>query len=56
MAKNYGALNIVFCGLDSNEFNCVSAHDTAKEIRSILETTFEGTSQVREFKISPYVH
>ena len=46
VTKNYRALNILFCGFDSNEFNCVSACDTSEEFWDILETTHEGTSQV----------
>jgi len=32
VAKNYRALNILFSGLDSNEFSRVSARETAKEV------------------------
>jgi len=39
VTKNYKASSILFCGLDSNEFNCVSACDIAREIRDKLETT-----------------
>jgi len=46
MAKNYRGLNILFCSLDSSEFNQVFASDTTKEGLDILETTYEGTSQV----------
>ena len=46
VAKNYRAFNILFCGLDSNKFNHVSACDTTKEVWDTLETTYEGTSQV----------
>jgi len=58
VVKNYRALNILFCGLDSNEFNHMFTCDThtTKEVWDILETTYEGTSHVQEFKVSPYVH
>jgi len=56
VSKIYRVLNILFCDLDSNEFNYVFACDTCKEVWDILETAHEGTSQVREFKISLYVH
>jgi len=46
MVKNYRELNILFCGFNSNEFNRMSACDTAKEILDILEATYKGTSQV----------
>jgi len=32
VAKNYTALNIVFCGLNSNEFNRVSSCDISKVV------------------------
>jgi len=56
IAKNYGVLKMLFCGLGSNEFNCVSTCDTAEEVWDILETTYEGTSQVQKSKISLYVN
>ena len=56
VAKNYIALDTLHSSLDSNEFNHVFARDTAKEIWDTLETTYEGTSQVCESKISLYVH
>jgi len=46
VAKNYRALNILFCGLDSNEFNNGSACDTTEEVSDTLETTYEGNNQV----------
>ena len=55
VAKNYKALNILICGLNSNEFKCVYACDTAKEVLDILKTTYERISQVRESKINLYV-
>jgi len=56
MAKNCIGLNILFCGLDSNEFNPMFGCGIAKDIWNILKTTYEGTGQVRESKISLYVH
>ena len=56
VAKNYKALNILFYGLDYNEFNCVSACDTTKEVWDTLETIYEGTSQAWESRINLYVH
>ena len=32
VAKNYRALNILFCDFDSSKFNCVSACGKAKEV------------------------
>ena len=56
VAKNYRALNILFCGLDSNKVNHMSSYEITKEVQDTLETTHEGISQVRESKISLYVH
>ena len=32
IAKNYKAMNLLYCGLDANEFNRVSSCKSAKEI------------------------
>ena len=37
VAKNYRAFNILFCGLDSNEFNYVFAWAIAKEVWDTLD-------------------
>jgi len=52
------AMNILFCGLDSNEFNCFSACDTSKEVWDIhwILRIYKVTSQVQESKIDLYVH
>jgi len=55
VGKYYRVLNILFCGLNYSEFNCVSTCDTTKEVWDILNTIYEGTTQVRESKISLYV-
>ena len=44
--KNYRSLNILFRGLNSNEFNHVFECDTTKEVWGILKTIYVGTSQV----------
>ena len=56
MARNYRTLNMLFCGLDSNGFSCMSGCDTTKEVWDPVETAYERTSQVREYKISLYIH
>lgn len=56
MEQNAKAMNILYCALDSNEFNRVSACETAKEIWDKLEVTHEGTNQVKESKIDMLVH
>ena len=52
LTKNSKAKHIIYCGLDANEYNRISACDTAKEIWSKLIVTYEGTSQVRETKMN----
>ena len=41
---NVKAMNLLYCALDSNEFNRISTCNTAKEIWDKLEVTHEGTS------------
>ena len=48
VAKNYRAINLLYCGLDANEFNRVSSCTSAKEIWDKLVVTYEGISQVKE--------
>ncbi|XP_075104786.1 uncharacterized protein LOC142178893 [Nicotiana tabacum] len=49
--KNYGAKKILVCGIGPDEYNRVSACDTAKEIWEVLQTAHEGTTQVKQSKI-----
>src|SRR5436190_8595777 len=56
MQTNAKAMNALFCALERNEFNKVSNCQTAHEIWHILEVTHEGTSRVKESKISVLVH
>ncbi|XP_070026727.1 uncharacterized protein [Nicotiana sylvestris] len=49
--KNYHAKKILMCGIGPDEYNRVSACDTAKEIWEVLQTTHEGTTQVKQSKI-----
>ncbi|XP_021771739.1 uncharacterized protein LOC110735868 [Chenopodium quinoa] len=55
VAKNYRAMNLLYCALDANEFNRVSTCKSAKEIWDKLVVTYEGTSQVKETKISIFL-
>ena len=55
LRKNYKAINLFYCGLDANEFNRVSSCTSAKEIWDKLVVTYEGTSQVKESKISIFL-
>ncbi|XP_031287634.1 uncharacterized protein LOC116146372 [Pistacia vera] len=51
LSINDKALNLLFCSPDSTEFGRVSACKTAKDTWKILQTTHEGTCQVKESKI-----
>ncbi|XP_038895919.1 uncharacterized protein LOC120084093 [Benincasa hispida] len=53
---NAKAMNCLFCVLCPNEFNQISACNSAKEIWDMLKVTHEGTNQVKESKISMLVH
>ena len=53
---NCKAMSSLYCALDPNEFNSVSGCDSSKEIWDKLEVTYEGTSQVKESKMSMLVH
>ena len=56
LSKNCKAMHILYCGLDANEYNRISACESAKEMWDKLVVTYEGTSQVRETKINMLVH
>ncbi|XP_070008281.1 uncharacterized protein [Nicotiana sylvestris] len=49
--KNYRAKKILMCGIGPDEYNRVSACDTAKEIWEVFQTAHEGTTQVKQSKI-----
>ena len=53
---NAKAINMLYCALDANEFNRISACESAKEIWDKLKVTYEGTNQVKDSKISRLVH
>ncbi|XP_038988317.1 uncharacterized protein LOC103698532 isoform X2 [Phoenix dactylifera] len=53
---NAKAMNVLYCALDTNEFNRISTYISAKEIWDRLEVTHEDTNQVKEFKINMLVH
>ncbi|KAK2973848.1 hypothetical protein RJ640_003256 [Escallonia rubra] len=48
------AKNIISCSLDMNEYNRISACETAEEMWRLLEVTHEGTNQVKETKINMF--
>ena len=53
---NGRTMNILYCALDRSEFNRISGCESAKAIWDMLEITHEGTSRVKESKISMLVH
>jgi len=56
VSKNCHAMHILYCGLDSNEYNRICTCESTKEIWDKLVVTYKGTSQVRETKINMLVH
>ena len=52
LKKNAKAKNILVCGLGPAEYNIVSNCTTAKQIWDALVNAYEGTSQLRKFRIS----
>ncbi|XP_049349519.1 uncharacterized protein LOC125814108 [Solanum verrucosum] len=49
--KNYKAKKILVCGIGSDEYNRISACESAKEIWDCLQTAHEGTQRVKESKV-----
>ena len=53
---NNKAMQILFCALSKTQFNKVQQWSTTHEIWRTLEVTCEGTSQVKESKMSLLIH
>nr|XP_009772045.1 PREDICTED: uncharacterized protein LOC104222513 [Nicotiana sylvestris] len=51
--KNLRAKKILVCGMRPKEYDRISACDTAKEIWKALQTTHEGTTQVKQSEDKP---
>ncbi|XP_070017594.1 uncharacterized protein [Nicotiana sylvestris] len=49
--KNFHAKKILVCGIGPDEYNMISACQSAKEILEALQTAHEGTTQVKQSKI-----
>ncbi|XP_070034819.1 uncharacterized protein [Nicotiana tomentosiformis] len=49
--KNFRAKKILVCGIRPDEYNRISACQSAKEIWEALQTAHEGTTQVKQSKI-----
>ena len=56
LQNNAKTIHTLYCVFYVNEFNRIFDCETAKEIWDKLEVTHEGTSQVKESKISMLVH
>ena len=48
---NNRALNALFSTVTNDEFNKISSTETAKEVWTILQTTYEGTKVVKDSKL-----
>ena len=53
---NCKAMNSIICALSPSEYNKISACETAKSMWDKLSIIHEGTSQVKDTKISMLVH
>ena len=55
-AENFNsrALNAVFCGMTNEEFKKISSTEVVKEAQTILETTYEGTKEVKTVKLQRF--
>lgn len=49
-------MNVLYCVLDANEFNCILTCNSTKEIWDRLEITYKGINQVKESKNNILVH
>ena len=45
------AINAIFCDVSTDEFHRISHVKTAKEVWTILKTTYEGTKKVKDTKL-----
>ena len=48
---NSRALNTIFSAVTNEEFKKISLTETAKEVWTILQTTYEGTKTVKDLKL-----
>ena len=48
---NRKVINAIFCGVSLDEFHRISHMEIAKEVWTILETTYEGTKKVKDMKL-----
>ena len=50
------AMNALYCAIDENEYNRISTCETAYQVWHSFEILHEGTTKVKEAKISGLVH
>ena len=48
---NSKVINTIFCGVSTDEFHRILHVEIAKEVWTILETTYEGTKKVKDIKL-----
>ena len=48
---NSKAINTILCGVSTDEFHRILHVKIAKEVWTILETTYEGTKKVKDTKL-----
>ena len=51
-SNNAKAMNVLYCSLDENEFSRITMCKTTYDIWKMLQVTHEGTSKVKQTKIS----
>ncbi|VFQ67153.1 unnamed protein product [Cuscuta campestris] len=56
MELNAKAINIIYCGVNADDYRKISRCETAKQMWEKLEVTYEGTVQVWEAKIDHLTH
>ncbi|VFQ88294.1 unnamed protein product [Cuscuta campestris] len=56
MELNTKVINIIYCGVNADDYRKISRCETAKQMWEKLEITYEGTIQVREAKIDQLTH
>ncbi|VFQ67257.1 unnamed protein product [Cuscuta campestris] len=56
MELNAKAINMIYCGVNADDYRKISRCETAKQMWEKLEVTYKGTAQVREAKIDHLTH
>ncbi|VFQ71289.1 unnamed protein product [Cuscuta campestris] len=56
MELNAKAIEMIYCGVNADDYRKISRCETAQQMWEKLEVTYEGTAQVREAKIDHLTH